>query len=182
MRGVWDSVVGIFRDHWAKILAVIFPAVGLPILIAQEWDQIVGFVGDIWSRVYDTVKGWIDALISFIKEIPGKVKDAVKDIPVVGQVLDVAGGVADKAKGFLGGFGKVFTGAAGGVVPGPLGRAVPSIIHGGEMVLPVGASRVIAQMLEGFRLGPAALPQAPHYYGQMYRSSVDNRSVTVNMT
>ncbi len=190
--GIWGTIVGIFRDHWAKILAVIFPAVGLPILIAQEWDQIVGFVGDIWSRVYDTVKGWIEAIISFIKEIPGKVKDAVKDIPnmvkdavkdipVVGQVLDVAGGVADKAKGFLGGIGKVFTGAEGGVVPGPLGRPVPSIIHGGEMVLPVGASRVIAQMLEGFRLGPAALPQAPHHYGQMYRSSVTNRTVIINM-
>ena len=68
-----------------------------------------------------------------------------------------------------------------GSFPGPLGRAVPAIIHGGEMVLPVGASRVIAQMLEGFRLGPAALPQAPHYYGQMYRSSVVNRTVIINM-
>ena len=117
-----------------------------------------------------------------VKDIPNMVKDAVKDIPVVGQVLDVAGGVADKAKGFLGGIGKVFTGAEGGVVPGPLGRAVPSIIHGGEMVLPVGASRVIAQMLEGFRLGPAALPQAPPHYGQMYRSSVTNRTVNINIT
>ena len=43
--GIWGTIVGIFRDHWAKILAVIFPAVGLPILIAQEWDQIVGIVG-----------------------------------------------------------------------------------------------------------------------------------------
>ena len=190
--GIWGTIVGIFRDHWAKILAVIFPAVGLPILIAQEWDQIVGIVGDIWNRVYDTVKGWIEAIISFIKEIPGKVKDAVKDIPnmvtdavkdipVVGQVLDVAGGVADKAKGFLGGIGKVFTGAEGGVVPGPLGRPVPAIIHGGEMVLSPGASNVLAQMLEGFRLGPAALPQAPHYYGQMYRSLVTNRTVNINI-
>ena len=50
------------------------------------------------------------------------------------------------------------------------------------MVLPVGASRVIAQMLEGFRLGPAALPQAPPHYGQMYRSSVVNRTVNINIT
>ena len=190
--GIWGTIVGIFRDHWAKILAVIFPGVGLPILIAQEWDQIVGFVGDIWNRVYDTVKGWIEAIISFIKEIPGKVKDAVKDIPnmvteavkgipVVGQVLDVAGGAADKAKGFLGGIGKAVF-AEGGIVPGPLGRPVPATVHGGEMVLPVGASNVLAQMLEGFRLGPAALPQAPHYYGQMYRSSVTNRTVNINIT
>ena len=190
--GIWGTIVGIFRDHWAKILAVIFPAVGLPILIAQEWDQIVGIVGGVWSRVYDTVKGWIEAIISFIKEIPGKVKDAVKDIPnmvteavkeipVVGTVMNAVGGATDKAKGLLGGIGKVFTGAEGGVVPGPLGRPVPAIIHGGEMVLPKGASSVLAQMLQGFRLGPAALPQAPPHYGQMYRSSVVTRSVTVNI-
>ena len=179
--GIWGTIVGIFRDHWAKILAVIFPAVGLPILIAQEWDQIVGFVGDIWNRVYDTVKGWIDAIISLIKEIPGKVKDAVKDIPVVGQVLDAAGGVADKAKGFLGGIGKALGLAEGGIVPGPLGRPLLATVHGGEMVLPVGASNVLAQMLEGFRLGPAALPQAPYHYGQMYRSLVTNRTVIINM-
>ena len=194
VRGIWGTIVGIFRDHWAKILAVIFPAVGLPILIAQEWDQIVGFVGDIWSRVYDTVKGWIEAIISFIKEIPGKVKDAVKDIPnivteavkdipVVGQVLDVAGGVADKAKGLLGGIGKVFTGfAEGGIVPGPLGRPVPATVHGGEMILPPSARQVLLDMFEGFRLGPAALPQAPYHYGQMYRSSVTNRTVNINIT
>ena len=72
--------------------------------------------------------------------------------------------------------------AEGGIVPGPLGRPLLATVHGGEMVLPVGASRVIAQMLEGFRLGPAALPQAPYHYGQMYRSSVTNRTVNINMT
>ena len=191
VRGVWDSVVGIFRDHWAKILAVIFPPVGIPLLIAQEWDQIVGIVGGIWNRVYETVKGWIEAIISFIKEIPGKVKDAVKDIPnmvteavkeipVVGTVLNAASGVADKAKGFLGGIGKAVF-AEGGIVPGPLGRPMLATVHGGEMVLPADTVGTLRQMLEGFRLGPAALPQAPPYYGQMYRSSVTNRTVNINM-
>ena len=183
--GIWGTIVGIFRDHWAKILAVIFPPAGIPLLIAQEWDQIVGIVGGIWNRVYDTVKGWIEAIISFIKELPGRVvgilkdipgmiADAIRDIPGLGAAIEVFTGIAGKV-------GKVFTGAAGGVAPGPLGRPVPAIIHGGEMVLPKGASSVLAQMLEGFRLGPAALPQAPHYYGQMYRSSVTNRTVNINM-
>ena len=69
----------------------------------------------------------------------------------------------------------------GGIIPGPLGRPLLATVHGGEMVLPVGASRVIAQMLEGFWLGPAALPQAPYHYGQMYRSSVTNRTVNINI-
>ena len=179
--GIWVTIVGIFRDHWAKILAVIFPPVGLPMLIAQEWAQIVGFVGDIWNRVYDTVKGWIEAIISFVRELPGRVVGILKDIPgmVADAIRDIPG---------LGGAIKVFTEIAdripfakGGIVPGPLGRPLLATVHGGEMVLPVGASRVIAQMLKGFQLGPAALPQAPPGYGQMYRSLVDNRTVTVHI-
>ena len=194
LKAVWSWIKG----NWPLLVGILLGPFGIVgALVWKFRDQILGAFREVWdwlreSPIFSPVIDGIQAIIDFVRELPGKVKDAVKDIPnmvtdavkdipVVGQVLDVAGGVADKAKGFLGGIGKVFTGAAGGVVPGPLGRAVPSIIHGGEMVLPVGASRVIAQMLEGFRLGPAALPQAPHYYGQMYRSSVTNKSVTVHI-
>ena len=196
----WDTVKRVVRDFFDRFgnyvlaaLAVVAPFIAVPLLIAKNWSRIVGIVGGIWSRVNDTVKGWIEAIISLIKEIPGKVKDAVKDIPnmvteavkdipVVGQVLDVAGGVADKAKGFLGGIGKALSLAEGGIVPGPMGRPLLATVHGGEMILPPSARQVLLDMFEGFRLGPAALPQAPYHYGQMYRSSVVNRSVTVNIT
>ena len=189
----WDTVKRVVRDFFDRYgnyvlaaLAVVAPFIAVPLLIAKNWSRIVEIVGGIWSRVNDTVRGWIEAIIDFVselpsrvvgilKDIPGMVADAIRDIPGLGAALEVFTRIAGKV-------GKVFTGAEGGIVPGPLGRPVPAIVHGGEMVLPVGASRVIAQMLEGFRLGPAALPQAPHYYGQMYRSSVDNRSVTVNIT
>ena len=189
----WDTVKRVVRDFFDRYgnyvlaaLAVVAPFIAVPLLIAKNWSRIVEIVGGIWNRVYDTVKGWIEAIISFIKEIPGKVKDAVKDIPnmvtdavkeipVVGQVLGVVGGVADKVGGFFGKVKESF--AQGGIVPGPLGRPLLATVHGGEMVLPTGLS----QMLEGFRLGPAALPQAPYHYGQMYRSSVTNKSVTVHI-
>ncbi len=193
VRGVWDSVVGIFRDHWDKLLAVLFPPVGLPVLIARNWGQIVEIVGGIWNRVYDTVKGWIDAIISFIRELPGRVREAVadlpsivgeavKDIPVVGQVVDVAGGLADKAKGFLGGIGKALGFAEGGIVPGPLGRPLLATVHGGEMVVPPGALGTLSQMLNGFAAGAAALPTAPAGAGTIYRSSVTNRTTKVEIT
>ena len=175
------SVFTWLRDTVGKVISTIR---GLPILVAQEWGQIVGIVGGIWSRVNDTVRGWIEAIIDFVRELPGRVvgilkdipgmvADAIRDVPGLGAALEVFTGIAGKVKER---FDK------GGIVPGPLGRPLLATVHGGEMVLPVGASRVIAQMLEGFRLGPAALPQAPPHYGQMYRSSVDNRSVTVNIT
>ena len=188
--GIWGTIVGIFRDHWAKILAVIFPAVGLPILIARNWGRIVDAVDDIWSSVNDVLRGWIDAMVAFIGELPGRVlaivkdipalvADAIRDVPGLGAAIDAFTGLSDKVGGFFGKAKESF--AQGGIVPGPLGRPLLATVHGGEMVLPVGASNVLAQMLEGFRLGPAALPQAPHYYGQMYRSSVTNRTVNINM-
>ena len=111
-------------------------------------------------------------VIAILKDIPGMVADAIRDIPGLGAALEVFTGIAGKVKER---FDK------GGIVPGPLGRPLLATVHGGEMVLPVGVSRVIAQMLEGFRLGPAALPQAPYHYGQMYRSSVTNRTVNINI-
>ena len=185
--GIWGTIVGIFRDHWAKLLAVLFPPVGLPVLIARNWGRIVDIVGGVWSRVNDTVRGWIEAIIAFIKELPGRVLgivkdipdmvvDAIRDIPGLGVALDVVAGAASKVKGLVPNF------AQGGLVPGPLGRPVLSLVHGGEMVVPPGAPGTLSQMLNGFAAGAAALPTAPAGAGTIYRSSVVNRSVTVNIT
>ena len=188
----WDTVKRVVRDFFDRYgnyvlaaLAVVAPFIAVPLLIAKNWSRIVEIVGGIWSRVNDTVRGWIDAIIDFVRELPGRVvgilkdipgmvADAIRDIPGLGAALEVFTGIAGKV-------GKAVGLAEGGIVPGPLGRPLLATVHGGEMVLPVGASKVLAQMLEGFRLGPAALPQAPYHYGQMYRSSVVNKSVTVHI-
>ena len=185
----WDTVKRVVRDFFDRYgnyvlaaLAVVAPFIAVPLLIAKNWSRIVEIVGGIWSRVNDTVRGWIQAIIDFVGELPGRVlgilkdiprmiADAIRDIPGLGAALEVFTGIAGKV-------GKALGFAEGGIVPGPLGRPLLATVHGGEMVLPTGLS----QMLKGFQLGPAALPQAPPHYGQMYRSSVDNRSVTVNIT
>ena len=180
VKGNWPLLVGILLGPFGIVGALIW----------KFRDQILGAFRDVWdwlreSPIFGPVIDGIQAIIDFVRELPGRVvgilkdipgmvADAIRDIPGLGAALEVFTGIAGKV-------GKVFTGAAGGIVPGPLGRPVPAIVHGGEMVLPVGVSRVIAQMLEGFRLGPAALPQAPYHYGQMYRSSVTNRTVNINM-
>ena len=70
--------------------------------------------------------------------------------------------------------------AHGGIVPGPLGRPLLATVHGGEMVIPASAKRVMLDMFEGFKAGPDALPQAPPGAAQIYRSSmVDNRTINV---
>ena len=188
LMGVWSWIKG----NWPLLVGILLGPFGIVgALIWKFRDQILGAFREVWdwlreSPIFSPVIDGIQAIIDFVRELPGRVvgilkdipgmiADAIRDVPGLGGAIKVFTGIATKV-------GKVFTGAEGGVVPGPLGRPVPAIIHGGEMVLPVGASRVLAQMLEGFRLGPAALPQAPHYYGQMYRSSVTNRTVNINIT
>ncbi len=181
IKGNWPLLVGILLGPFGIVGALVW----------KFRDQILGAFRDVWdwlreSPIFGPVIDGIQAIIDFVRELPGRVVGILKDIPgmIADAIRDVPGlGVALEAfTGIAGKVGKALGFAEGGIVPGPLGRPLLATVHGGEMVLPVGVSRVIAQMLEGFRLGPAALPQAPHYYGQMYRSSVDNRSVTVNIT
>ena len=180
VKGNWPLLVGILLGPFGIVGALVW----------KFRDQILGAFRDVWdwlrdSPIFSPVIDGIQAIIDFVRELPGKVvgilkdipgmiADAIRDVPGLGAAIDVFTGIAGKV-------GKALGFAEGGIVPGPLGRPLLATVHGGEMVLPVGASRVIAQMLEGFRLGPAALPQAPHYYGQMYRSSVTNKSVTVHI-
>ena len=194
----WDTVTDALKFAWnwikgnwpllAGILLGPFGIVGA--LVWKFRDQILGAFREVWdwlreSPIFGPVIDGIQAIIDFVRELPGRVlgilkdipgmvADAIRDIPGLGAALDAFTGIAGKV-------GKALGFAEGGIVPGPLGRPLLATVHGGEMVLPVGASKVLAQMLEGFRLGPAALPQAPHYYGQMYRSSVTNRTVIINM-
>ena len=170
----WDTVTDALKFAWnwikgnwpllAGILLGPFGIVGA--LVWKFRDEIIGAFVSIKDGIIGAWQAVVDFIMdkfNMVKELPGKLLDAIP-----------GGGLIRQAAGLLG-----F--AEGGIVPGPLGRPMLATVHGGEMVLPVGASRVIAQMLEGFRLGPAALPQAPPGYGQMYRSSVTNRTVHINM-
>ena len=171
----WDTVTDALwrawnwiKSNWPLLASILLGPFGIVgALIWKFRDEIIGAFVSIKDGIIGAWQAVVDFIMdkfNMVKELPGKLLDAIP-----------GGGLIRQATGLLGL-------AEGGIVPGPLGRPLLATVHGGEMVLPVGASRVIAQMLEGFRLGPAALPQAPPHYGQMYRSSVDNRSVTVNIT
>ena len=186
---VWGSIVGIFQDHWDKALAILFPAVGLPLLIARNWGRIVDAVDGVWSRVNNTVRGWIDAMVAFISELPGRVLDIVKDIPgmVADAIRDIPGlggaikvftGLSDKVGGFFGKEKENFD--KGGIVPGPTGRPMLATVHGGEMIIPPSAGQMLLDMFQGFKLGAAGLPTPSPGAATIYRQSISNRP-TVNM-
>ena len=190
--GALKTALSWAKENWPLLAGILLGPFGIVgALVWKFRDQILGAFRDVWdwlreSPIFGPVIDGIQAIIDFVRELPGRVvgilkdipgmvADAIRDVPGLGAALEVFTGIAGKV-------GKAVGLAEGGIVPGPLGRPLLATVHGGEMVLPVGASRVIAQMLEGFRLGPAALPQAPHYYGQMYRSLVVNRTVNINIT
>jgi tape measure domain-containing protein len=55
-----------FIKRWGvEILAVIFPVLGIPLLIWKYWSQITGFVTKAWDGVW-----------TFLKSIPGRVLNA----------------------------------------------------------------------------------------------------------
>ena len=168
-----DDIVGAIMWIKDKIMAI-FTA--LRDFVIGIWQGLGAAIGGAFSGVINAVISGLnkalDAASSFVEAIKG----ALDKAPFGNPLGDFLLGVASKLRAGIPNF------AIGGIVPGPLGRPLLATVHGGEMVLPPGASNVLAQMLEGFRLGPAALPQAPHYYGQMYRSSVTNRTVNINIT
>ena len=167
-----DDVVGAIMWIKDKIMAIF---TSLRDFVIGIWQGLGAAIGGAFRGVINAVISGLnkalDAAASFVEAIKG----VLDKVPFGNPLGDFLLGVASKLRAGIPNF------AIGGIVPGPLGRPLLATVHGGEMVLPVGAARVIAQMLEGFRLGPAALPQAPYHYGQMYRSLVVNKSVTVHI-
>ncbi len=56
-KDTWKTITGFFQEHWDKILAILFPAIGLPILIARNWGAIVTEIKRIWNTAIEWLKG-----------------------------------------------------------------------------------------------------------------------------
>jgi TP901 family phage tail tape measure protein len=61
IKSVGNSIWGFLKRWGPLILTAIAPVIGIPLLIAQHWKSIVGFVHGVW-----------DAVVDFIKAIPGR--------------------------------------------------------------------------------------------------------------
>jgi TP901 family phage tail tape measure protein len=136
-KKTWATIVGFFKDNWDKILAILFPAVGLPILIARNWGVITDIVSDIWDNVVNGIKSAWDNVVNFVLSGVNWLIDRVNDvinlinsIPFVniGEVSHV--GNSEPIKGY----------ASGGVVSGAIGQPQLAIVHGGETVIPANES------------------------------------------
>ncbi len=204
--GALKTALSWVKGNWPLLVGILFGPFGIAAgLIFKFRDDIVGaimwikdkimaiftslrdFIIGIWEGLGEGLagafRGVINAVINGLNKalkvaaglIEG-IKGSLDKIPGPNPAGDFLLGVASKLRAGIPNF------AIGGMVPGATGRPMLATVHGGEMVLPPSAWQVVMDLFEGFKRGPAALPQAPYHYGQMYRSSVTNRTVNINIT
>ena len=80
LGGILEVIAGFFQAHWDKILAILFPAVGLPILIARNWDEIKGIVSDLWDKITGFFKDGINTTLGWVEGFANGFINAVNSI------------------------------------------------------------------------------------------------------
>jgi len=51
LSNIWDTIIDVFTNNFDKILLILFPPVGLALLVMQNWGKIVGAVSGIWENL-----------------------------------------------------------------------------------------------------------------------------------
>lgn len=64
--GVFESIKGFFSQYGMAILMIMFPFIGLPMLIIQNWQTIKLFFGNLWISIKETAAGGLQLIIGFV--------------------------------------------------------------------------------------------------------------------
>ncbi|MBA7639677.1 hypothetical protein ES703_47337 [subsurface metagenome] len=160
-----NTITGFFKEHWDKILAILFPAVGLPILIARNWGVITEVVSDIWDKVLGILKTAWDNVIAFVLSgVNWLISQVNKVIRLMNEIPGVDFGTI---KGIGG--GELEGMAHGGIIPEPtlltsLRTMRPYAIAGeagAERVSPVGGQMMtIIYEVSGREMARTIMPYA----------------------
>lgn len=157
----WDTVKEAFAKAWQWIwdklkafgawLKEVFWEKGIKKYF-QLWGNIIGWVRDRIKAGIDRIRDIASGILSWFKDLPGKLKDAlskVKDIvltpfkagfdAVKRAWNNTVGGKGFDVPSWVPGVGgksfRIPKFHTGGVVPGPVGREVPILAQAGEVVL-----------------------------------------------
>ena len=102
--GIWDKLTGIFKDNWDKILMILFPAIGLPILIAKNWGKIMEVLTEIWDKIKSVFSGAWEAAKEWGMNLVKGLWEGIKSLSswIWDKVKGFAKGIFDSIKGGLG--------------------------------------------------------------------------------
>ena len=92
------TIVGFFKDHWKTILGILFPQVGLAMLVFKNWGKIVGVVKGIFKKVRDTIFGFIDRIIGKIQGLMSKIS-SIPGAGAIGKGIGALGRIPGLASG-----------------------------------------------------------------------------------
>ena len=146
-RAIWGSItaffertlsflVGLFKNHWDKILLIIFPVAGIGVLVWKHWGAIADVAGAIWEKVKRVFTGGFGFVVDILVGVGGAVAGAFKTalnavISGLNAALNVAARVVLKTKAILdkAPFGNPLGGALQGLA-GALEKGVPHLESG----------------------------------------------------
>ena len=164
----WTTITGIFKQHWDKILAILFPPVGIPILIARHWGAIVTFFTNMWEGIKNVFKSAINFLIGLAE---GWANSFIRGInAIIGGLNQISVTLPD----WMGG------GSFGINIPNISEIALPRLKEGGiitkETAL-IAGERGTEVIMPLDRLQPAPIIIHNHFYvdGEELAEKIDRR-------
>ena len=100
---ILGQVVGFFKENWRKIILVLFPSIGLALLVQKHWGKIVEKVKEIFGMVLGAVTDFASDLWNAAVRMGG---DLLKGIingaeAMLGWAKQKAKEIADSVVGFF---------------------------------------------------------------------------------
>lgn len=65
------DVVNFFKTWGTVMLAVLFPVIGIPLLIWQHWSQIINFLHQVWDSVWNFLRQWGPLILAVLAPVIG---------------------------------------------------------------------------------------------------------------
>ncbi|RED54799.1 phage tail tape measure protein [Cohnella lupini] len=100
----WDWVKNFMNGWGGKILLVLAPFIGVPLMIATHWNEIKGIV----SKAFNAALDWLKSVPKKMEELGNNIAmgllNGIKDMKdkVVQQAKDMASEVGESIRGFFG--------------------------------------------------------------------------------
>ena len=93
IKGIFDNFKEPFKEAWSAFLGFIMS------IWNGAWNSIKDYLRTIWGTIKKIVTTAIDNIVDYVKELPGKIKDAIKDIPA--KFWDVFSDSFDEVKSWI---------------------------------------------------------------------------------
>lgn len=145
IQGIFDVVLGILTGDWSRAWE------GIKTIFSGVWNAIKGlienaaqFLINIWHSLFgngiivDTIKGGLDRILGFFRELPGKIIGFLAGLP--GKLIQLG---KDLVAGLLSGLGNIVSSVGNKIKSG-----ISGAINGVKSFFGIGSpSRVVAEEL-----------------------------------